>query len=88
MGFRAALEPATLGLKTLDAPGGDMSKRHARIVPADRTITRLEQKHAELAAQVAALDGRLSLTASEEMELQRLKKEKLHMKDALQDVRP
>ncbi len=64
-----------------------MPKRHARIVPADRTISHLEQKHAELAAQVAALDDRLSLTPSEEMELQRLKKQKLHMKDALQEVR-
>ncbi|MGB5193798.1 MAG: YdcH family protein [Polyangiales bacterium] len=63
-----------------------MSKQHARIIPEDRTRSHLEKKHAELAARVAALDSRMSLTPSEELELHQLKKEKLWAKDALESV--
>jgi uncharacterized protein YdcH (DUF465 family) len=63
-----------------------MSKHHARIIPAERQKSHLEQKHARLAERIDALDGRLSLTPGEETELQQLKKQKLWAKDALQDV--
>ena len=63
-----------------------MSKHHARIIPPERQKSRLEKKHAQLAERVAALDSRLSLTPSEELELQQLKKQKLWTKDALRDV--
>ena len=63
-----------------------MPKQHARTIPEDRTRTHLEKKHAELAARVAALDSRMILTPSEELELHQLKKEKLWAKDALQSV--
>ena len=63
-----------------------MSKQPARTIPTDRTREHLEKKHAELAARVEALDSRISLTPSEELELHQLKKEKLWAKDALQSV--
>lgn len=61
-----------------------MPKHHAQTIPSERDVTRLEEKHAELAARVEELDSRLSLTPGEAMELQRLKKEKLWTKDAIQ----
>ncbi len=63
-----------------------MSKHHARTIPEDRTRSHLEKKHAQLSERVAALDGRMSLTPSEELELHQLKKEKLSAKDALESV--
>ncbi len=63
-----------------------MSKHQARIIPAERQRSHLEQKHARLAERIDALDDRLSLTPGEELELQQLKKRKLWAKDALQDV--
>ncbi len=61
-----------------------MPKHDAQPIPSERDVTRLEEKHAELAARVAELDSRLSLTPNEAMELQRLKKQKLWTKDAIQ----
>jgi len=46
-------------------------------------IARLAQKHAELDARVTELSGRTYLTPSEQMEAQRLKKEKLALKEQL-----
>lgn len=63
-----------------------MSKHHARIIPAERQKSHLEKKHAQLAERIEALDGRRSLTPSEELELQQLKKQKLWTKDALREV--
>ena len=63
-----------------------MSKQHARTLPPERQRSHLEQKHAQLSARVEALDSRLSLTPSEELELHQLKKEKLRAKDALESV--
>lgn len=63
-----------------------MSKHPARTIPPERQVLRLEKKHAELAERVANLDGRLSLTPGEELELHRLKKEKLWTKDAIQEA--
>ena len=61
-----------------------MPKHQAQNIPSERDVTRLQEKHAELAARVDELDSRLSLTPGEAMELQRLKKEKLWTKDAIQ----
>ncbi len=63
-----------------------MSKHRARIIPAGRRRSHLEKTRAQLAERIDALDGRLSLTPGEELELQQLKKRKLWAKDALQDV--
>ena len=57
-----------------------MSKHHARTIPPERQKSRLEKKHAELAARIEALDSRLSLTPSEELELQQLKKQKSYQR--------
>jgi hypothetical protein len=63
-----------------------MSKHQPRTISPERQRSHLKKKHAELAARVEALDSRLSLTPSEELELQQLKKQKLQAKDALQEV--
>jgi len=63
-----------------------MSKTHARTIPPERQRLHLEKKHAALAARVEAFGERLSLTSTEELELQQLKKQKLWAKDALEDV--
>ena len=60
-----------------------MSKHHARTLSPERQKSHLEKKHAELAKRVEALDSRMSLTPSEELELHQLKKQKLRAKDAL-----
>jgi len=86
MGASPCLEVAWLACEPRQDPGGDMSKHQARIIPAERQKSHLEKKHARLAERIDALDGRLSLTPGEELELQQLKKRKLWAKDALQDV--
>jgi uncharacterized protein YdcH (DUF465 family) len=63
-----------------------MTKHVRASIPPERTRSHLEKKHAELAARVEELDGRRSLTPTEELELHQLKKEKLWAKDALQSV--
>jgi uncharacterized protein YdcH (DUF465 family) len=63
-----------------------MSKHQARTISPERQRSHLLKKHAQLAERVAALDSRSSLTPNEQMELQRLKKQKLWTKDALEDV--
>jgi uncharacterized protein YdcH (DUF465 family) len=63
-----------------------MAKQNARTISPERQRSHLLKKHAQLAERVEALDSRSSLTPSEQMELQRLKKQKLWTKDALEDV--
>jgi hypothetical protein len=50
-------------------------------------IDRLVQRHGELSAQVAELDGRLALSQREQFLVAHLKKEKLATKDELEDLR-
>ncbi len=50
-------------------------------------IARLEQKHARLKQRVNELSGRSYLSPAEQVERQRLKKEKLVMKDELQKMK-
>ncbi|HMI90455.1 MAG TPA: DUF465 domain-containing protein [Polyangiales bacterium] len=50
-------------------------------------IDRLMNRHGELAAMVADLDGRLLLSQHERFLVAHLKKEKLATKDELEDLR-
>ncbi|MCZ7687161.1 MAG: YdcH family protein [Sandaracinaceae bacterium] len=59
-----------------------MSKSQRRIDPA-KELTRLEQRHKRLKAQVAEFESKLTLTAQEQLDLQQLKKKKLATKDAI-----
>jgi len=60
-----------------------MSKSSLTSDKLEFQLERLSTKHQKLDARVCELDGRLSLTADEETELQQLKKEKLLLKDEL-----
>ena len=62
-------------------------QRASRPVESWKQIERLEHKHAVLKERVAALDHRTFLTATEQVERARLKKEKLATKDQLEDLR-
>ena len=46
----------------------------------------LRQRHQELERRLAVLDRHLSLTAAEQGEWARLKKEKLHLKDRMEQI--
>ncbi|MBX3249159.1 MAG: YdcH family protein [Myxococcales bacterium] len=61
--------------------------RTRRVSDPDLQIARLERKHAELDARVSELTDRTFLTSSEQMEAQRLKKEKLALKTQLDQFR-
>ncbi len=60
-----------------------MSKSSLPSEKLEFKVERLTTKHQKIDARVCELDGRLSLTADEETELQQLKKEKLAVKDQL-----
>ncbi|MCA9573950.1 MAG: YdcH family protein [Polyangiales bacterium] len=60
-----------------------MSKSSLSSEKLEFQVERLTNKHQKIDARVCELDGRLSLTADEETELQQLKKEKLALKDEL-----
>lgn len=59
-----------------------MGKAHE----GDKSLQRLEKKHQHLKAQVAAYESRRSLSSQEQIALQKLKKEKLATKDAIQRI--
>ncbi|NIR32824.1 MAG: YdcH family protein [Gammaproteobacteria bacterium] len=61
--------------------------RKSRPVDATKQAAHLEQKHQVLKARVHELDSRLHLSASEQVERQQLKKQKLAAKDALSQLR-
>jgi uncharacterized protein YdcH (DUF465 family) len=63
-----------------------MSKSSLPSDKLDFQLERLTSKHQKIDARVSELDGRLSLTADEETELQQLKKEKLAVKDELSEL--
>ncbi len=60
-----------------------MSRSQRRIDPS-KELTRLEQRHKRLKEQVAEYESRLTLTSQEQVALQKLKKQKLATKDAIQ----
>jgi uncharacterized protein YdcH (DUF465 family) len=53
-------------------------------VTAEQERAGLEQRHEELERRLAEIDRHVSLTADEQVERTRLKKEKLRVKDRLQ----
>ncbi len=61
--------------------------RRSRPIDQQKQLEHLERKHMRLKARVRELDGHLFLTANEEREKHRLKKEKLATKDELSDLR-
>jgi hypothetical protein len=60
-----------------------MSRSQRRIDPS-KELVRLEQRHKRLKEQVSEYETRLTLTSNEQLALQKLKKEKLATKDAIQ----
>ena len=62
-----------------------MSRSQRRSVP-EKNLQRLEKRHKELKQRVAEYEARLSLTSEEQLDLQKLKKEKLATKDAIQRI--
>lgn len=58
-------------------------RNSSRPIAPEKQVRRLEKKHASLKEQVAELEARRSLTASETLAVQSLKKKKLATKDAL-----
>ncbi len=58
-----------------------------RPIDSHKQIQRLERKHQELKARVAELDSRAFLSATEQVERNKLKKQKLAAKDALRRFR-
>lgn len=57
--------------------------RQRRSSQPEILLERLRKKHAKLDAKVEELSGRPFLTPAEQMEAQRLKKQKLAMKDQI-----
>jgi hypothetical protein len=64
-----------------------MSKSSNRRYSDVANLDRLEERHAQLKAEVARLDRRMHLSTPEELRLQQLKKEKLRTKDAIESLR-
>lgn len=60
-----------------------MSRSQRRIDPL-KELERLERRHQRLKTQVADYESKLSLTSGEQLDLQKLKKQKLATKDAIQ----
>ncbi len=58
-----------------------------RPIDSHKQLQRLERKHQSLKARVAELDDRAFLTAQEQVERNKLKKQKLATKDALTVVK-
>ena len=59
-----------------------MSRSQRRIDPS-KELTHLEMRHQRLSEEVAEYEARLMLNTQEQMDLQKLKKEKLAAKDAI-----
>lgn len=64
-----------------------MSRSQRRIDPV-KELNRLEKRHQRLKEAVAQYEAQLTLTAAEQLDLQKLKKEKLATKDAMQRIAP
>lgn len=60
--------------------------RSQRQTDPSKEIVRLEKRHKQLKERVAEYEARLTLTEREQFALQKLKKEKLATKDALQRI--
>jgi uncharacterized protein YdcH (DUF465 family) len=62
-----------------------MSRSQRRFDPS-KELTRLEARHQRLSEEVAEFETKRVLTAQEQVDLQRLKKEKLAAKDAIHKI--
>ncbi len=54
---------------------------------AEKELDRLERRHKKLKERVAEYEARVFLTATEQVEVNKLKKEKLATKDAIAGLR-
>jgi uncharacterized protein YdcH (DUF465 family) len=70
--------------------GAVMDRRTIEIIESVRNsnpeVDRLYHCHQDLNRQVDDLNGRSHLTAEDEVELSRLKKEKLHVRDLIEQL--
>lgn len=64
-----------------------MARSQSRQVDPVKELDRLERRHKKLKERVAEYEARLFLTSAEQMDLAKLKKEKLATKDAIQSLR-
>ena len=55
---------------------------------ADKELDRLQRRHKKLKDRVAEYEARVFLTTTEQVEVNRLKKQKLATKDAILGLRP
>lgn len=54
----------------------------------EKQLERLERRHHKLKARVAEYEARVFLSATEQAQVAKLKKEKLATKDAIESLRP
>lgn len=64
-----------------------MARSQSRQVDPLKELDRLERRHRKLKERVAEYEARLFLTNTEQLDLAKLKKEKLATKDAIQNLR-
>jgi hypothetical protein len=64
-----------------------MARSQSRQVDLLKELDRLERRHKKLKERVAEYESRLYLTAAEQLDLAKLKKEKLATKDAIASLR-
>lgn len=65
-----------------------MARSQSRQVDPLKELDRLERKHKRLKDRVAEYEARLFLTHTEQIDLAKLKKEKLATKDMIANLRP
>jgi hypothetical protein len=58
----------------------------AHLLSTNEVFRELHQQHADLKRQVEALEAKSHLTEADELEEQRLKKMKLHVKDQINEM--
>jgi uncharacterized protein YdcH (DUF465 family) len=58
----------------------------AHLLATDETFRALAEQHAHLKKQVEAIESKPHLTSADEIEEQRLKKMKLHLKDRMNEI--
>jgi hypothetical protein len=66
---------------------GLMTKSAAQRMDPENQISRLERKRSGLKLRVAELERRAILTPREQIEVLHLKKEKLALKDSIEEIR-
>lgn len=64
-----------------------MARSQSRQVDPLKELDRLERRHKKLKERVAEYEARMFLTSSEQLDLAKLKKQKLATKDAIENLR-